>query len=70
MLLSEAMAIVETPEGRAMLKAHLESLPFPHFEVYPGNPKLLVRIDKDGTRTVGRFVQRQFEAEPEVPGRE
>jgi hypothetical protein len=42
------------------LKAHLASQPFPHFEAHPGNPGLLVRIEEDGTRTVGNFVERQF----------
>jgi hypothetical protein len=41
---------------------HLASLPFPHYEPAPDSPGLLVRIDADGTRTLGRFVNRQFEA--------
>jgi hypothetical protein len=60
MLLSDAIAMVDTPEGHARLKAYLASQPFPHFEAYPGNPRLLVRIEEDGTRTVGNFVERQF----------
>jgi len=60
MLLSEAVAMVDTPEGQARLKAYLESQPFPHFEVHPEALGLLVRIDGDGTRTVGRFVDRRF----------
>lgn len=68
MLLNEAMAQVDTPEGRARVKAYLESLPFPHFEACPDNPKLLVRIDEDGTRTVGKFVQREFvSCDPNAP---
>ena len=62
MLLSEALAMVDTPEGHAWLKAQLESLAFPHFEAHPEIPKLLVRIDEDGKRTVGRFVGREFVA--------
>jgi hypothetical protein len=58
--LSDALATVDTPEGRARLKAYLASQPFPHFEAYSENPRLLVRIDEDGERTVGRFVERQF----------
>jgi len=58
--LSEALATVDTPEGRARLKAYLASEPFPHFEAYSNNSRLLVRIDEDGTRTVGRFVERKF----------
>jgi hypothetical protein len=51
---------VDTPEGRARLKAFLDSEPFPHFEGFPGDRRLLVRIDADGTRTVGKFVDRTF----------
>jgi hypothetical protein len=60
MLLSKAIAMVDTPEDRSRLKAYLATTPFPHFEAYSENPHLLVRIEEDGTRTVGRFVERQF----------
>jgi hypothetical protein len=42
------------------VEAHLASVPFPHFEPAPGRPGLLVKIDEDGTRTVGRFIRRAF----------
>jgi hypothetical protein len=58
--LSDVLATVDTPEGRARLTAYLATTPFPHFEAHPASPKLLVRIDEDGTRTVGHFVKRQF----------
>jgi len=68
MLLSEAVAMIGTPEGNARLKAYLESTPFPHFEAHPKIPKLLVRIDEDGKRTVGRFIGGEFVAsESETP---
>ncbi|MGH9605105.1 MAG: hypothetical protein ACRD3N_05335 [Terracidiphilus sp.] len=38
----------------------LAQKPFPHFEAHPGLPDVLVRIDEDGRRTVGRFVNRTF----------
>jgi len=53
---------VELPEGRARLKAYLDSEPFPHFETHPARKGFLVRIEADGRRTVGRFVNRQFVA--------
>ena len=62
MLLSEAVATVETPEGRARLRAYLATLPFPHFEAHPEMRGLLVRVEEDGTRTVGKFVERRFVA--------
>ena len=68
MSISECIESVGTPEGNARLKAFLDSEPFPHFEGYPGNRRLLVRIDADGTRTVGTFVNRKFTAvDPESP---
>jgi hypothetical protein len=42
------------------LASHLSHRPFPHFEAAPGRRGLMVRIDPDGTRTVGRFVNREF----------
>jgi hypothetical protein len=57
---SEALREVGTPAGQARVAAGLDSEPFPHFEAAPGRPGLLVKIDEDGTRTVGRFVRRTF----------
>lgn len=58
--LSECLAEVETPIGRARLKVYLESLPFPHFEAHPTIKGALIRIEVDGTRVAGRFVDRGF----------
>jgi hypothetical protein len=58
--LSASLASVGTAEGRERLATYLQSRPFPHFEAAPDRPGLLVKIDEDGTRTLGRFVQRKF----------
>ena len=58
--LSELLAEVDTPTGRQRLADHMTSLPFPHYQPHPDQPRLLIRIESDGTRTVGRFVQRVF----------
>jgi len=58
---------VEKPEGRARLKAVLDSEPYPHFEPYPARKGWLVRIEADGTRSVGRFVKRRFVTHGEEP---
>jgi hypothetical protein len=60
--LSSLLASVDTAPGRKRLARHLEKLPFPHFEPEPapGKRGLVVKIDRDGTRTVGRFVNREF----------
>ena len=58
--LGELLAIVGTPEGEKRLKAYLDSQPFPHFEAHPARKGVLIRIDADGTRTAGRFIDRRF----------
>jgi hypothetical protein len=60
--LSEALASVETPEGRRRIAEVLANRPYPHYRQYSGQPGLLVRIDESGTETVGRFVNRVFVA--------
>jgi hypothetical protein len=59
-LLSDRFREVGTPAGRARVDAMLASEPFPHFESAPRRPGHVVKIDEDGTRTVGRFVKRVF----------
>jgi hypothetical protein len=62
--LSECLASVDSDEGRQRVSCYLASRPFPHYEPAPSGRGLLVRIEKDGTRTVGRFVGREFLATP------
>ena len=63
--LSECFESINSPEGRQRVVDYLNSQPFPHYEAAPERPGLLVRIDADGTRTLGRFVKRQFEPSPD-----
>jgi hypothetical protein len=58
--ISELLASVGTAAGRKRLASHLSHRPFPHFEAAPGRGGLVVKIDQDGTRTLGRFVNREF----------
>jgi hypothetical protein len=58
--LFDSLVSAGTEEGRARVAAYLETRPFPHFESFKGQRGLLVRIDEDGTRTVGRFINREF----------
>jgi len=58
--LSELLSSVGTRAGRKRLAAYLAKQPFPHFEAAAGRRGLVVKIDKDGRRTVGRFVNREF----------
>jgi hypothetical protein len=59
--LSECLASIDSAAGRRRVVEYLESRPFPHDEPIPGSPGLLVRVAGDGTRTVGRFVGREFQ---------
>jgi hypothetical protein len=65
--LSECLDSVDSPAGRTRVAQYLASQPFPHYEAAPDSPGLLVRIDADGKRTVGRFVNRQFKAAKKRP---
>jgi hypothetical protein len=59
-LLSELLQSVDSPAGHERVAGYLETLPFPHYRVHPGESGLLERVEQDGTRTVGRFVGRAF----------
>lgn len=59
--LSECLGEVDTAAGQERTRAYLATQPYPHFEPAPARPGLLVKIDQDGTRTVGRFVNRKFQ---------
>ena len=59
--LSACLKSMDSPEGRKRLAEHLKSLPYPHFEPAPGSAGLLMRIEANGKRTTGRFVNRRFQ---------
>lgn len=65
--LSELLASVEAPEGRKRVADFLGSQPFPHYEQAPDRPGLLVRIEADGQRTVGKFIRGVFRPAAEKP---
>ncbi|HEV3040108.1 MAG TPA: hypothetical protein VHA33_20250 [Candidatus Angelobacter sp.] len=58
--LSECLKSIDTPEGRQRVTTYLDGQPFPHYRPDPDKPGLLERIEEDGTRTIGRFVNRRF----------
>lgn len=60
MSLEEVLAPRSAKERRESLQAFMATQPFPHFEGVPGKKGLLVQVDADGTRTIGRFVGRDF----------
>jgi hypothetical protein len=59
--LSECLASVDSEEGRIRLRTFLGSRPYPHYEPSPDGRGLLVQVNEDGTRTLGRFVGRNFQ---------
>jgi hypothetical protein len=64
--LSECLNTVDTPEGKDRVRKYLETQPYPHYEPAKGAPGLLIRIEANGKRTMGRFVNRIFQ--PAKPG--
>jgi hypothetical protein len=65
--LSECLDSVDSSTGRARVAAYLAAQPYPHFEPMQDSPGLLMRIDANGKRTLGRFVNRQFKAARKKP---
>jgi len=61
--IGELLEVVDTPKGREMFQAFLESEPYPHYRAHPDGKGLLIRTQEDGVETVGRFVNREFVAE-------
>ena len=57
---SACLKSVDSPEGRRRVSDYLRGRPFPHYEPHSKRPGLLVKIEADGTRTVGRFIDRRF----------
>ena len=62
--LSACLAEVGTHAGKERVANYLKSRPYPHYEADRKRPGVLVRIDQDGTRTAGRFINRRFEPAP------
>ena len=58
--LADCLESADSPVGRRRVFEHLKTRPYPHYEAGAESPGLLVRIEADGKRTVGRFVNRQF----------
>jgi hypothetical protein len=60
--LSECIASVGSASGNERIAQCLASRPFPHYLPSPGKPGLLIRVTRNGKRTLGRFVGRKFRA--------
>jgi len=66
--LSACLESADSPEGRRRVADFLQTQPYPHYEPAKDHAGFLVRIDADGRRTVGRFVNRRFKP-AKAPGR-
>jgi len=60
--LSACLVSADSPAGRRRVMEHLKNRPYPHYEAAAKSPGMLARIEADGKRTVGRFVNRKFQA--------
>ena len=58
--LSACLESADSPEGRRRVAEFLQTRPHPHYEPAPNSPGLLVRIEANGKRALGRFVNRKF----------
>ena len=58
--LSSSLRSVDTPAGKERLREYLEKQPYPHYEPVAGSPGLLLRVEANGKRSIGRFVRRRF----------
>ncbi|MBI3096835.1 MAG: hypothetical protein HYY93_01110 [Planctomycetes bacterium] len=60
--LAACLESVRTREGERNLAGYLKTVPYPHYAAAPGRPGLIVRTEKGGRTTLGRFVGRRFKA--------
>ncbi|HEV2330368.1 MAG TPA: hypothetical protein VGY56_16420 [Verrucomicrobiae bacterium] len=58
--LSACLKSADSPAGRRRVTEYLRSQPYPHYEPAPGLTGALIRIEANGARTVGRFINRKF----------
>jgi hypothetical protein len=62
----KAMREATSEAGQRKALRHLEKLGGPRYGVDPERPGVVVKIDSDGSRTRGRFVNRRFVAEEQA----
>jgi len=57
-----ALDASDSTNGRERLARYLKAQPYPHYEPDPSNRDLLVRVEENGTRVRGHFVDKTFVA--------
>jgi len=55
-----ALDAADSAKGRERLARYLKAQPYPHYESDPSNRDLLVRVEENGTRVRGHFVDKNF----------
>ena len=60
---------MDSSEGRRRVSDYLHNQPYPHYEPHPEKTGLLIRIEANDKRTVGRFVNREFQPVQAKPGK-
>jgi hypothetical protein len=58
--LSDCLRSADSAAGRRRVTDFLRSQPFPHYEPDPDSTGCLIRVESNGTRTTGRFINRKF----------
>lgn len=59
--LDDCLADLDGEDARHRLREVLASRPYPHFEPHPKKAEWVVRINEDGTRIPGHFVEGTFQ---------
>jgi len=63
--ISRCLETIGSEEGRQRVRDFLENGPFPRYQPHPGRCGLLVYVEDNGARTIGKFMKRRF-----VPSKE
>ena len=67
--LSAYLKSVDSSEDQRRVSDYLHNQPYPHYEPHPEKTGLLIRIEANDKRTVGRFVNREFQPVQAKPGK-
>ena len=51
---------IDSEESRRGFQEYLKTLPYPHYEGFPGYEAVLIKTEADGSREVGKFVDRNW----------
>ncbi|XZE19539.1 hypothetical protein SH449x_004862 [Pirellulaceae bacterium SH449] len=55
-----ALDAADSAKGLERLASYLKAQPYPHYESDPSNRDLFVRVEENGTRVRGHFIDKNF----------